>query len=40
MTPTAFLDSLGMFDYGGGGYHGVYLNDADLEIFRRRGCGW
>lgn len=37
MTPTAFLDSLGMFDYGGGGYHGVYLNDADLEIFRRRG---
>ena len=26
-----------MFGYGGGGYHGVYLNDADLEIFRRRG---
>ncbi len=24
MTPLAFLDSLGMFDYGGGGYHCVH----------------
>ena len=36
-TPTAFLDSLGMFDYGGGGYHCVYMSQEDLEIFRTRG---
>ena len=31
MTPTAFLDSLGMFEYGGGGYHCVHI---------RRGYGY
>lgn len=36
-TPTAFLDSLGMFDYGGGGYHCVYMTQEDLEIFKTRG---
>jgi len=36
MTPTAFLDSLGMFDYGGGGYHCVYLTDDDIAIFKKR----
>ncbi len=35
-TPTAFLDSLGMFDYGGGGFHCVYMSDEDLEIFREK----
>ena len=37
MTPTVYLDSLGMFDYGGGGYHCVHMSDEDLEIFKRRG---
>ncbi|WP_346663001.1 amidohydrolase [uncultured Merdimonas sp.] len=37
MTPTAYLDSLGMFNYGGGGFHCVYLTEEDQEIFRRRG---
>ena len=37
MTPTAYLDSLGMFDYGGGGYHCVHMTDEDLDIFRERG---
>ncbi len=37
MTPTQYLDSLGLFDYGGGGYHCVWLNDTDIEIFKRRG---
>ncbi|MBE5885622.1 MAG: amidohydrolase [Lachnospiraceae bacterium] len=37
MTPVAFLDSLGMFENGGGGYHMVYLEDEDYEIIRRRG---
>lgn len=36
-TPAAFLDSLGIFDYGGGGYHCVHMTDQDMEIFRRRG---
>ena len=35
MTPTAYLDSLGMFEYGGGGYHCVYLTDDDIEIFKK-----
>ena len=34
MTPTAFLNSLGMFDYGGGGYHCVHVTDEDLAIFK------
>lgn len=37
MTPTAYLDSLGMFRYGGGGYHCVHMTDEDLDIFRHRG---
>lgn len=37
MTPTKLFDSLGIFDYGGGGYHCVYLDDEDMEIFCRRG---
>ncbi len=36
-SPVAFLDSLGMFDYGGGGYHCIHMDDKDLEIFRDRG---
>lgn len=36
-TPTAFLNSLGMFDYGGGGYHCVHMSQEDLEIFRDHG---
>ena len=37
MTPTELLESLGLFDYGGGGYHCVYLSDNDVEIFKKRG---
>lgn len=37
MTPTAYLDSLGMFGYGGGGYHCVHMTDEDLDIFCDRG---
>lgn len=35
MTPTVFLDSLGMFDYGGGGYHCVHMSDQDIEVFKK-----
>jgi len=37
MTPTGIMDSIGMFDFGGGGYHCIYLSDEDMEIFSRRG---
>lgn len=36
MTPAKLFDSLGIFDYGGGGYHCVWMNDEDMEIFRKR----
>lgn len=32
MSPVKFLDSLGMFNYGGGGFHGVWMNEEDMEI--------
>lgn len=37
MSPVAFLDSLGMFENGGGGYHLVHLEEGDYEIIRKRG---
>ena len=36
MTPTIFLDSLGMFAFGGGGYHCVHMTEEDMDVFRRR----
>ncbi len=35
-TPTALFEELGMLEYGGGGFHCVYFDDNDMEIFRRR----
>lgn len=37
VTPTVLFDKLGMYDYGGGGYHCVYLSDEDIEIYKKRG---
>ncbi len=37
LTPTKLFDELGMFEYGGGGFHCVWMTDEDIEIFRRRG---
>lgn len=37
MTPPLFLNSLGMFDYGGGGYHCVHMTEGDMEILKHRG---
>lgn len=36
-TPTVYLDSLGLFRYGGGGYHCVYMSEDDLNIFKEKG---
>ena len=35
-TPTVYLDSLGMFEYGGGGYHCVHMSQEDLHIFQEK----
>ena len=37
MTPTELLDSIGMYNNGGGGYHCVYMSEKDIEIFKNRG---
>lgn len=36
MTPAMFLDDMGIFEYGGGGYHCVHMTEPDMELFRRR----
>lgn len=36
-TPTQMMEDLGLFDYGGGGYHCVWLREKDFGIFRERG---
>lgn len=35
-TPTTYLDSLGLFEYGGGGYHCVHLTDQDRKIMAEK----
>ncbi len=37
VTPPVFLDSIGMFEHGGGGYHCVHMSDEDMDIFQRKG---
>ncbi len=36
MTPAVFMDSLGMFDFGGGAYHCVHFTNEDMDVFRRK----
>lgn len=36
-TPTELFDSLGIYNYGGAGFHCVHFSDNDMEIFKRRG---
>lgn len=37
MTPMALFDSLGLWDFGGGIYHGVWCTSEDMEIMKKRG---
>ena len=37
MSPVAYLDSLGMFRYGGGGFHMVHPMEGDYRIMKERG---
>ena len=38
MTPVAYFEKMGAFDYGGGGYHCNWFTDEDIEIFKRHNC--
>lgn len=37
MSPTKHLDSLGIFNYGGGAYHSVWIDDEDIKIYKEKG---
>lgn len=37
MSPTRLFDSMGMWNYGGGAYHSVWVDDDDLEIYKKHG---
>ncbi len=36
-TPTRLFEKLGLFNYGGGAFHSVWVNDDDLEIYKKHG---
>ena len=36
MSPVALFDELGLFDYGGVIYHGVWVSEEDMDILYRR----
>lgn len=37
MTPAAYMDSLGLFRYGGGLFHGVHMENRDFDLLREKG---
>ena len=37
MSPSKYLNSLGIFNYGGGAYHSVWIDDEDIEIYKEKG---
>lgn len=37
MSPTKYLNSLGIFNYGGGAYHSVWIDDEDIKIYKEKG---
>ena len=37
ITPTQLFEKLGMLEYGGGGFHCVWFDERDMEIFRDKG---
>ncbi len=36
-TPTALFDSLGIYDFGGAGFHCVHMTEEDMDIFVKKG---
>lgn len=37
LTPTQLLDKIGFFDYGGGGFHCVWMDERDIGIMAEKG---
>ncbi len=37
MRPFELFEELGLFDYGGGGFHCVHVTEREMEIMQRRG---
>lgn len=37
VSPTKLFYELGLFEYGGGGYHSVWVDDDDLDIYKEKG---
>ncbi|MEI3101477.1 MAG: amidohydrolase [Oscillospiraceae bacterium] len=37
LTPPQLLDRMGLFRYGGGGFHCVWMSEEDVELFARKG---
>lgn len=35
MSPAKLFDTYGLFDFGGAGYHSVYLDDEDINIYKK-----
>lgn len=36
-SPAVHFEELGLWEHGGGGFHGVWLDEADRAVFRRNG---
>ncbi|MDY0214314.1 MAG: amidohydrolase [Bacilli bacterium] len=36
VSPAVYIDNLGLYKYGGGGFHGVHFTDADFEVYKKR----
>lgn len=36
-TPTELFEKLGLFNYGGGAFHSVWICDEDLDIYKKHG---
>ncbi|MBR2523693.1 MAG: amidohydrolase [Clostridiales bacterium] len=37
VTPAVLFDQLGIYDFGGGGFHCVWFTDEDMELFSKKG---
>lgn len=36
-SPVELLSSIGMWEYGGGGFHGVHVSERDMELLKQHG---
>lgn len=36
-SPTKLFDEIGLFNYGGGAYHSIWVDDEDLDIYKKHG---